>query len=86
MRKFIKGALSDTEGYPSSGRIVFMLFGTLFSIIFCVGWAVTSIQNGAMADIPAGVAGVLGTLLVGKALQSGVETYGEIRERPKDSP
>lgn len=79
-----KRFFSDNSGNFSSLRVVFLLAGLTFIPAMVTVWTYVSFYNRAMSDIPGGVSELLGILLLGKALQKGVEVYGETKS--KDSP
>lgn len=85
MRAYLKKLAADNTGNPSSMRAVFLFFGLTFSIAFVTVYLTVSLYNREVSEIPAGVVAILGTLLVGKSLQKGVEVYGETKGTSSDN-
>ena len=77
MKEYIKKMLADNEGNPSSMRLLFLSFGLLFTLCFCIVWAYISLYNRTVTDVPSGIVAILGTLLVGKSAQKVAEVWGE---------
>ena len=85
MRDFIKKIVSESDGSPSSMRVVFLWFSLIFTTCVCAVWTVVSLANGEVSEIPTGVTAILGTILAGKAVQKGVEVWGAKREDSEKS-
>jgi len=79
MKEFVKKLCSDNNGNPSSMRVVFLFFGLTFSAVLVTVYGAVSLYNKEVSEVPAGVVAILGTLLVGKSIQKGVEVYGETK-------
>lgn len=86
MKVWLQRLASDNEGNLSSLRVVFLLCGLLFIPAFVTVWVWVSLYNRQMSDIPSGVYGLLGILLVGKSIQKGIEVFGEVKKNSLDSP
>ena len=76
---YLKDMLADKHQKPSSMRLIFVVLGLTFSVAFVGVWTYLSIHNNAISDIPAGVYGLLGVLLLGKSAQKVAEVYGETK-------
>lgn len=85
MLRYFQELVKDDDGHPSSLRMVFLVGGMSFVLCVVFVWTYVSLYNRAMSEIPSGIAEILGTLLVGKALQKGVEVFGEIKKKPLDN-
>lgn len=85
MNIWIQRLCSDNEGNLSSMRVVFLLLGLTFIPAFVFVWVYVSIYNRVLSDIPSGVYALLGTLLVGKSVQKGIEVFGEIKKNSLDT-
>lgn len=77
--EFLKGAMSES-GFPSSLRLVFVIFGLTFGPAVSIVWAYVSLYNRALSDIPSGVYDTLAVLLVGKAISKAAEVWGESKK------
>jgi hypothetical protein len=84
VKEYLKRMLTDNSGNTSSMRLIFVLTGVTFIPCLVVVWTAVSLYNREISDIPGGVVELLGTLLVGKSLQKGVEVYGEIKKNSLD--
>jgi hypothetical protein len=72
MNEIQKSLLRDPSGKVSAMRVV--LIG--WFLIVLIFWFIASVKAGQPADIPAGLAALMGSLGVGKAIQA----VGEYRK------
>jgi hypothetical protein len=85
IRDFFTHILSEDSGNYSSLRFVFIGTSVLFIPAFVFVWTYTSINQKIINDVPLGVTELMGTLLLGKSLQKGVEVYGSLKSKDENT-